>query len=566
MEIYLLCKNIIFKLLKCIKGYDWIVPIDILFLRCNVVVFNGSSRYNDSVQLQMTFIQIRKKLVFSFGNRLWIIISLWIQTLDFFDLMMMAASFFTATDVTTGIVGNNVDRGLLIKHGNETTETDIRIVPNDIVVWLVNEKLSSINQPCIIYLVICVILGMFGNSLVLYIHGKAPKRNVAAFFIMCLAIFDILSCIGLIFEIFDRRFPMYSGNLPILCKAVRYFEVCANGCSVGALLCISIDRYYKICKPLKSFSIKKAKLTLVTVSLISVIVSSPSLLFYGSETIELGNRYAKGHDCADDDLYKHTIYPSVFYLTFFVCMLTSFLIIIIMYICVFVAIRKWKRGHIGEFISETPTTNNIRFEYNGAVIDATRGMSTNVPSDITSGNNADLIVIRQDRHSMNSKEFKQKRNKKNAISCNSNIQTGPPRTRSRYHQSNRPPTSPRQFIRSHMSLKTRAKVSRMTVVFSIVTLVFILSYFPYFIIEILNALGSLKEDDLALPVRQLVVISNASYSLNYIANPIIYSFMNPVFRTGIKTLLFGKETRTDTIQSFEKLRTTLSNIRHIWWP
>lgn len=116
----------------------------------------------------------------------------------------------------------------------------------DHILWLANERLYHINTPTVVFYIIAIIIGVFGNSLVIYVFRFRFKRTTANIFIVCLSTFDIITCFMLIFEVFDKRLPMYSGNYPAICKLVRCVEVFANGGASVILVGIAFDRYYKI--------------------------------------------------------------------------------------------------------------------------------------------------------------------------------------------------------------------------------------------------------------------------------------------------------------------------------
>jgi len=130
---------------------------------------------------------------------------------------MVKMTFVNMTNNPNGSVSNN------------TTCCENHPFSDSLIIWIYNENLyKDVNLPCMVYLCILAFLGIFGNSLVIYIYGFRFKRTTAHFFILSLAVLDNMCCIPIIMEIFDKRFSMYSGNYVILCKIIRSVEVFAT--------------------------------------------------------------------------------------------------------------------------------------------------------------------------------------------------------------------------------------------------------------------------------------------------------------------------------------------------
>lgn len=139
---------------------------------------------------------------------------------------------------------------------NLPTNTSYEYFPKDYYLWIVNEQLYDINRPMVVIFLILILLGIFGNSLVAYVFGFRLKKSTAHTYITCIAAYDTLTSILLIFEIFDKRYPMYAGNFTNICKIVRCLEVFYTSGSSLFIVSIAFDRYYKVCKPFKHLSLK----------------------------------------------------------------------------------------------------------------------------------------------------------------------------------------------------------------------------------------------------------------------------------------------------------------------
>ncbi|XP_069137441.1 dopamine D2-like receptor [Argopecten irradians] len=226
-------------------------------------------------------------------------------------------------------------------------------------VWLYNEKMFEANKVVMSFLIIMSVLGMFGNGSVVYIYSCRFRRNTMNYFILLLGISDVIGSIMLAFEAVDRRLPMYSGNLPVLCKLIRSIGNVVNIWSVGILVCIAFDRYYKICHPMKSFTMSKAKKMIIGVGVVGCIFAWPISVFHGPEKVPTGIPGVYGMDCADDDNYKDLLVRPLYLVALLVGNLVFFTIMVVLYALLYREIWKWKHKKVGEDINRIKSARSI---------------------------------------------------------------------------------------------------------------------------------------------------------------------------------------------------------------
>ncbi|XP_033749542.1 uncharacterized protein LOC117334178 [Pecten maximus] len=258
---------------------------------------------------------------------------------------------------TTGVL-NDSD---LFVNGSVAPE-DINVFSNNYAVWLYNEKMFEANMPVMSFLVIMSILGVFGNGSVVYIYSCRFRRNTMNYFILLLGISDVIGSLTLSFEAIDRRFPMYSGDLPVLCKIVRFVGSIVNIWSVGILLCIAFDRYYKICHPMKSFTMSRAKKMAAGVVILGCIGAWPISIFHGPEMVPTGIPGVYGMDCADDDNYKDLLVRPLYFIALLVVNLVVFCIMVVLYSLLYKEIWKWKHQKVGEDLNRIKSVRSISNE------------------------------------------------------------------------------------------------------------------------------------------------------------------------------------------------------------
>ena len=514
-------------------------------------------------------------------------------------------------------------------------------VPAEYILWKANERLYHINLPTVVFYIIAIIVGIFGNSLVIYVFRFRFKRTTANIFIVCLSTFDIITCFMLIFEVFDKRLPMYSGNYPAICKLVRCVEVFANGGASVILVGIAFDRYYKICKPFKRLSMTRVRNLIITTVFVMVLASWPMLLFHGSETVDTSHMGISGKDCADDDNFKGSIYPGIYFIILFVFIIVCMGLILILYSLVFAAILRWKRRIVGEDVrmtslsestkstssaslkqkskskknpsEDTPYTianaseldnasqyycsnvcNSLQSEYEANEInskevahsqnhteenknskskstgvvnegftvsdeqletdvfsDMTRATSCMTINNYTENNMSkttisnklviekpikDAVQEQQQQQQQNQQNQQQQRKQKRDYVVNGSMSID---RRKISLKVNVKLLNFKDRMRRQSSRKSDVRTSATTLVFSMIALLYILSYIPTIVVESINAIHPLIEESLPDSTRKIVVMANSAYFINGALNPLLYGLFNKAFRDELVLILKG---------------------------
>lgn len=103
--------------------------------------------------------------------------------------------------------------------------------------------------PVVIFILILMIIGVFGNLHVLYIYYRKFNVSTYRIFVLSLAAIDIISCcVSMPFEIADELNP-YIFKAEIACKIFRFLNTCLAMATSLMLVVIASERYRRICKP-----------------------------------------------------------------------------------------------------------------------------------------------------------------------------------------------------------------------------------------------------------------------------------------------------------------------------
>ncbi|XP_050397486.1 orexin receptor type 2 [Patella vulgata] len=354
----------------------------------------------------------------------------------------------------------------------------ISINDTDAILIYLNDNKARLYIPVIVFLIFLSVVGTFGNILVCCVYWKKAYKASSHYFILTLAILDLVTClIGVPTEIFDLRYP-YVFFFPIVCKILRFIHSSTIISSSSVLIAVAFDRYYRICRLGKQFSVRKARILCIVSVILGILTSWPSVLLFGQKTIELGIPGVYGADCSTDDSVRGTIYPTLYYGFLFNLFFMTVVFFAILYTKIGLEIWRRKKAHISDNFGNSETVKN---SITNTVSDPT---STEMSSDV-------------DDNCHIGKHVKVKIQK------------------------------PRQ----------RMRVGRTTTVLFAVTLAYILSFLPYLIVMVLRSV--LKDfesglDDIGEVIYKFCV---KSFFINNAINPIIYSFLNASFRKDAKQLL-----------------------------
>ena len=160
-----------------------------------------------------------------------------------------------------------------------------------------NQELARILLPDTICLAVYLLIGILGNSAVLYIYVRRIRCE-SRFFI------PVLSAMDLVAVIVTCPFSMSINLLPvrfdndIACKVMWFFAMGTVVLSALTLLIIAVDRYRKICKPFRKQMTRKWKRLSIAICLIvDIILSLQCFFFYGSAPVKKHNSQLIGYRC-----------------------------------------------------------------------------------------------------------------------------------------------------------------------------------------------------------------------------------------------------------------------------
>ena len=358
--------------------------------------------------------------------------------------------------------------------------------------------------PSFIYTATLMMIGMPGNLIVIIVYLLKMSKTTSRHFIISLAACDFINCaFGMPVEL-SLIWNFYNFDLPILCKISRFTTFFMNNTSSCVLIAIAVDRFRRVCMPLRpNMTVKHSKIICITLTVISIISALPSLFIYGTKTIlqpaPLNDTVFVLKTCYIDDSVG-TQLPLVFNLYMFI-------VIILMILCL-----------------------TFMYAFVGRVVCSRRNFTEESFRKVKFGN-----TVSTDSKSRFSTRF---------------LRSFSEHSPKLFHTGRRPegkhspvpdiaePLAIRDRTHSDISVRRHGgkeiRAGRTTMILFIVTLIFVLSFVPYLAIVTMRYIR--RDLTKSLTPAQLTIynLTLRSYLLNSAVNPIVYCFLNRQFRMKVK--------------------------------
>ncbi|XP_052770318.1 nematocin receptor 2-like [Mya arenaria] len=113
-----------------------------------------------------------------------------------------------------------------------------------------NDEIEKAVTPVSVFVGIEVFLGFFGNLFVLYVFIKRYHHCNFRYFVLCLAVLDLISTLTTMpGDILTQQY-WYKFPSPVACKVKSFLNMFTVSGEALCLCTIAVDRYRKVCAPL----------------------------------------------------------------------------------------------------------------------------------------------------------------------------------------------------------------------------------------------------------------------------------------------------------------------------
>ncbi|XP_052770197.1 muscarinic acetylcholine receptor M2-like [Mya arenaria] len=427
----------------------------------------------------------------------------------------------------------------------------------------VNQQQFQFQLPAIIYTIILMMIGTPGNAIVLYVYFFKWRKSTSRMFILFLTSLDLVNCITTLpMEIFMMRYSVMLDR-PWLCKISRFSTYTMNSSSAALLVAIAVDRYRRICRPHgPQFSAKASKYISICCIALALSLTWPSLLFYGTRSVKLGN--VEGKACLLENKFDDSVYPHVYFVVMMASTVVIFTTLSVLYYFVGIQVCRHRRMRLKRKREQTAAQNLVIREPSISKDDTllqdsdskevrnnTTEQSENRNNDTyQTGNliehqshnriellslpvrtsNNDLSVVTLDESTVNS-------DGRIAVRSTPEVQRKSLCNKERQKHNKNGFTKKKMCLRDSLSksngsqcIHIRVRIGRSTLMLFLITLAYIVSFLPFYVIAIFRQTDSTFVSRMDGAGYMAYHLCLRSYLLSSAINPIIYSFCNSQFR------------------------------------
>lgn len=411
---------------------------------------------------------------------------------------------------------------------NETTEILARL----------NKEQAIIMIPSTILVIITMIVGMIGNSLTCYVYGFRLKTTPTYLFVVMLAIVDLITCAiitpGRIVQNVAPLMTMSDG----MCKNHMILSVFTGLSTCGFLVAIAIDRYRKLCCPLKpQVTMKSAIIISISICLFSAIQGGIVTLYYGSVRKPTKVPNVFGHSCSAKITKKVNYYQLGFFAFYLLITIFTIILLTILYSIVLHTMKKIVNRN--KTITPPSTTSKVerfRRRLSNAVIqiklksdlsssasDSSTKMTNCGSTDTLEGTVSDI----ENGSSVSSVP----------PSSSSGVSSGPSSNEADCSHATRIVKKETRTTRSLKRAEDNIKrVNRTTVTMMMITAVFVLTFMPSISAMMVNSAVK-AEQKMGMAVAIIYWLARHSFYISSCLNPVIYGYRNQNFMDEVRLLL-----------------------------
>lgn len=396
--------------------------------------------------------------------------------------------------------------------------------------------------PTIVWLFGIILFGIPGNIFTLMFYRKGYLKSNYRLFIVTVATVDLLSCcVAIPLETLLLFLGYaYDDRYEPICKLSRFSNFFMSYSSGFVLVLISVERYRKVCRPLKmQISPTCAQKLRVCAVILGLFVSWPSAFVFGKATVKatVNKEEITAVMCSVSDKAKHSDIASLYLLIMFVSTVLLLILMFVLYSLVGCKIRRRAAQ-----MSNEARTSPVREGISNISCHSTEDSNINRPTtDHTSVRNAKIDQVHFD--STNESKSGTSSNYDTCITTESDCdfsvsvtKTGHSNTTECEKSAEQPRICKKTSLKqnSPKNLK-RARANQTSRVMFIITAIYVVTYIPNLtILTIESVLNDGFYDDQAFIQRAASHFFVRLYFLNCGINPLIYTLCDSNLRYAVK--------------------------------
>lgn len=384
-------------------------------------------------------------------------------------------------------------------------------INRDEIIDKINSAQFNMLIPSLVLVLVTMIVGISGNVTTLIVYFKKMRRTASRVFVIALAFCDLINCtLTMPVEIaIICRF--WSFDQPVVCSIGRTLTYILSGTSALLLIGIAVDRYRKICQPLKPVFTPKITRYICFVSAgIGSAVYIAGFFIYGTQTasIKVGvNTTVIGKTCLISDSYVNTTVPLYILSFWFFLTLGVMAVLIVLYSligrAVYIRIKLEKERH--NSVSHTARPKSAELDLN----------------EETSCSFDDILGDKEKKTPNVLKKFDENNRNKLSEMLKNKFRLGQPGA---------------IYSLSKKRESKRIRVGRTTIMLFSVTIAFMVCFLPFLVIVALRSINPNLYSTLTVVRKGVWNFFLRSYVLNCAVNPLLYGFCNKDYRKKVGQL------------------------------
>ncbi|XP_046368796.2 bombesin receptor subtype-3-like [Haliotis rufescens] len=153
---------------------------------------------------------------------------------------------------------------------------------------MTTSDLALLHIPTVVYLLLILVLGLFGNLFILYIYTRKLRMNIFGYFVKLIAVFDLAGTAvavptTLVFLLTTSPGYLDVGDMCQVMTFTKHFNAANSGL---IFIIIASQRYRKICKPhQRQMSDSLVKKLCISSICVSTLMGIPIVFFQGHTPI-----------------------------------------------------------------------------------------------------------------------------------------------------------------------------------------------------------------------------------------------------------------------------------------
>uniref|UniRef100_A0A8W8MCX8 G-protein coupled receptors family 1 profile domain-containing protein n=2 Tax=Magallana gigas TaxID=29159 RepID=A0A8W8MCX8_MAGGI len=385
---------------------------------------------------------------------------------------------------------------------------------------LLENKTADIALGSTILIIIGGVIGVIGNSLIIYFYFFRVKERGERYFIPVLGVVDLLGCLtGAPFYIMDNTFLFYYPST-VACSVLSFLQVWIPGISMHMLLVISLQRYLLVCKPFgPKMTLFWKRISIAIVCFVSIAFSAPLLKTSGiskERNVFMGYNLTT-YICRFSDGSTPGMFA--YFAILFLVMLANLVVTVGLYIPVLKRInlsfsfksKTYEIHHENNLSSQTDTTNASETDghqctEHGVEQQAKRSIEMHFSKKV---------------HLAASDYQPQENSAENIANEHSESQHIPEKSSNSGKK---------------LGSKTESAQRRITIMFFVIIVAYVISYTPPLIISILlYALDDFTFISMTRAELAVCFYLTRLVFLNHIVNPFVYGYFDTKFRKQLMT-------------------------------